>query len=94
MPDSRSADDTRDIAIKAMADIKNLMVSADRRYVEQQQQQQETMRILNDISEKVSNLNEDFAEARGAAKMAKYVAAVIGVSGGFIGGLAHHIIFK
>ena len=84
-------EDTRDIAIEAMSEIKAHIASCDRRYEEYRTRQEQTLVYLKDMTRQISGLSETIAEARGAGKMAKFMAGAVGAGAGFIGGMAHSI---
>lgn len=84
---------TRDMALRAFTTIENHIASCDRRYIEFSQQQEKTLRYLQELLKDIGGLKEQAAEMRGAGKMAKALWVAGTGTMGFLGGLASHVKF-
>jgi len=74
-----SEKDTLIVATRALEQIKAHIESCDRRYAEQ-------VMKLSEISNKLTEYGENFAEARGAGKMAKALWTAVAAGAGYLGG--------
>lgn len=80
--------------VQALVKIEEHMRVCDRRYEEWQERQTHTLNYLKDIHDKLNTMDLTIAEARGAAKMGKFIISGISGIAGFVGGLAGHIVVK
>jgi hypothetical protein len=80
-------EDTRDLAVRALAQIGEHTKSCDKR-------QDQLMTCILKIDEKLDGLSSSIAEARGASKLVKWVAGILVAGGGMAGGAIQHVIFR
>lgn len=85
---------TRDLAVEALTTIKNHMESCDNRYLTITDQQKKTIEYLEGIYKQIASMRDEVAEARGAARMAKFITSGIAAIAGLFGGVAGHIALK
>lgn len=91
MPTDR---ETSLVANRALVMIEQHMDTCDQRYEEWQNRQEQTITYLKEINEKLVKVNDTIAEARGAAKVGKFLIGAIGSIAGFVGGIAGHVVIK
>lgn len=77
------SEDTHNIALEALLTAK----ACDKR-------QDEILSYIKDMSSQIANMNQTFAEQRGAGKLMRIVIAILALFGGVAGGAAHSAVFK
>lgn len=82
------------MALRALVKIEQHEEGCERRYQEWARTQDHVINYLKDINLKLMTMNDTIAEARGAAKMGKFLIGLISTASGAIGGLISHFTFK